>query len=81
MDLRGMRKLLFFLLISGFLMAQKAPENLGSAVNSEFSELNPVISPDGRTLYFGRKNHPANRYGVKGSETISGSQDIWFSEK
>ncbi len=76
-----MRKLFFFLLISGFLMAQKAPENLGSAVNSEFSELNPVISPDGRTLYFGRKNHPANRYGVKGSETISGSQDIWFSEK
>jgi len=40
-----------------------------------------VISPDGRTLYFGRKSHPANRYGVKGSETISGSQDIWFSEK
>jgi OOP family OmpA-OmpF porin len=80
-DLRGMRKLLFFLMMSGFLMAQKAPENLGSAVNSEFSELNPVISPDGRTLYFGRKNHPANRYGVKGSETISGSQDIWFSEK
>ncbi|MFD3293309.1 OmpA family protein [Aquirufa sp. KTFRIE-69F] len=76
-----MRKLLFFLMMSGFLMAQKAPENLGSAVNSEFSELNPVISPDGRTLYFGRKNHPANRYGVKGSETISGSQDIWFSEK
>lgn len=76
-----MRKLLFFLLMSGFLMAQKAPENLGSAVNSEFSELNPVISPDGRTLFFGRKNHPANRYGVKGSETISGSQDIWFSEK
>ncbi len=76
-----MKKLLFFLLISRFLMAQKAPENLGSAVNSEFSELNPVISPDGRTLYFGRKNHPANRYGVKGSETIAGSQDIWFSEK
>lgn len=76
-----MKKLLFFLLMSGFLMAQKAPENLGSAVNSEFSELNPVISPDGRTLYFGRKNHPANRYGVKGSETIAGSQDIWFSEK
>ncbi len=76
-----MKKLLFFFLISGFLMAQKAPENLGSAVNSEFSELNPVISPDGRTLYFGRKNHPANRYGVKGSETIAGSQDIWFSEK
>jgi len=76
-----MRKLLFFFLISISLLAQKAPENLGSAVNSEYSELNPVISPDGRTLYFGRKNHPSNRYGVKGSETISGSQDIWFSEK
>ncbi len=62
-------------------MAQKAPENLGSAVNSEYAELNPVISPDGRTLYFGRKSHPANRFGVKGSETIAGSQDIWFSEK
>ncbi|MEY2760439.1 MAG: hypothetical protein RLZZ96_339 [Bacteroidota bacterium] len=76
-----MRKLVFFLLISGFLVAQKAPENLGSAVNSEYAELNPVISPDGRTLYFGRKSHPANRFGVKGSETIAGSQDIWFSEK
>ncbi len=76
-----MRKLVFFLLISGFLVAQKTPENLGSAVNSEYAELNPVISPDGRTLYFGRKSHPANRFGVKGSETISGSQDIWFSEK
>jgi outer membrane protein OmpA-like peptidoglycan-associated protein len=76
-----MKKIVFFLLTSGFLMAQKAPENLGSAVNSEYSELNPVISPDGRTLYFGRKSHPANRFGVKGSETISGSQDIWFSEK
>jgi outer membrane protein OmpA-like peptidoglycan-associated protein len=76
-----MKKLVFFLLFSGFLVAQKAPENLGSAVNSEYAELNPVISPDGRTLYFGRKSHPANRFGVKGSETISGSQDIWFSEK
>ena len=76
-----MKKTLFFLLMSVCLMAQKSPENLGSAVNSEYSELNPVISPDGRTLYFGRKSHPANRYGVKGSETISGSQDIWFSEK
>jgi outer membrane protein OmpA-like peptidoglycan-associated protein/Tol biopolymer transport system component len=76
-----MRKLLFFFLMSISLSAQKLPENLGSAVNSEYSELNPVISPDGRTLYFGRKSHPSNRYGVKGSETISGSQDIWFSEK
>lgn len=60
--------------------AQKQPESLGSAVNSEFSELNPVMAPDGKTLYFGRKNHPTNKYGSQGSETVKGSQDIWYSE-
>ena len=53
-----MRK--FLMLFIGILFAQmavgqKQPENLGSAVNSEFSELNPVMAPDGKTLYFGRK--------------------------
>ncbi len=61
-------------------MAQNKPESLGSAVNSEYSELNPVIAPDGRILYFGRKNHPQNKYGVAGTDQIAGSQDIWFSE-
>ncbi|MDR6564448.1 MULTISPECIES: OmpA family protein [unclassified Arcicella] len=60
--------------------AQNKPESLGSAVNSEYSELNPVIAPDGRILYFGRKNHPQNKYGVAGTDQIAGSQDIWFSE-
>ena len=36
-------------------LAQNKPENIGSAVNTEYSELNPVMAPDGRTLYFGRK--------------------------
>lgn len=61
-------------------MAQNKPESLGSAVNSEYSELNPVIAPDGRILYFGRKSHPQNKYGVAGTDQIAGSQDIWFSE-
>ena len=61
-------------------LAQNKPENIGSAVNTEYSELNPVMAPDGRTLYFGRKNHPQNKYGVLGTEQIAGSQDIWFSE-
>jgi Tol biopolymer transport system component len=65
---------------SAFLMAQNKPENLGTAINTEYSELGPVMSPDGKTLYFGRKNHPQNKYGVNGSEQIAGSQDIWFSE-
>ncbi|WP_128547271.1 OmpA family protein [Larkinella soli] len=53
--------------------ASKA-ENLGNQVNSEYNEVNPMISPDGRTLYFARISHPQNTHGNKGS------QDIWFSE-
>ena len=53
--------------------AQKV-ENLGNQVNSEFNEINPMISPDGKTIYFARVSHPQNTYGDKGS------QDIWYSE-
>ncbi|GAB2570335.1 OmpA family protein [Spirosoma areae] len=49
-------------------------ENLGIQVNSEYNEINPMISPDGRMLYFARISHPNNTHGVKGS------QDIWYSE-
>lgn len=50
------------------------PENLGKGVNSEFNEINPVISPDGRTVYFARISHPQNGFGK------DHSQDIWYSE-
>lgn len=78
-----MKYVIFFLLLLGLLdiQAQKLPENLGSAINSDYSELNPVMAPDGKTLYFGRKNHPSNKYGTTGSETVAGSQDIWYSER
>jgi len=49
-------------------------ENLGNQVNSEYNEINPLIAPDGRTLYFARISHPNNTHGTKGS------QDIWYSE-
>lgn len=49
-----------------------APENLGKNINSKFHELAPVISPDGRTLYFTRDRHPDNF----GYET---RQDVWYS--
>ncbi|MCU0418502.1 MAG: OmpA family protein [Cyclobacteriaceae bacterium] len=49
-------------------------ERLDEAVNSTNSELNPLLSPDGKTLYFSRKNHPQNAGGVNDKE------DIWFSE-
>src|SRR6185369_2053539 len=49
-------------------------ERLDENVNSEVSELNPLLSPDGKTLYFSRKNHPKNVGGVNDKE------DIWYSE-
>jgi OmpA-OmpF porin, OOP family len=57
------------LLASGIVI-----QALDKNVNSEYSELNPVLSPDGKTLYFSRKNHPGNIGGVNDKE------DIWFSE-
>jgi outer membrane protein OmpA-like peptidoglycan-associated protein len=49
-------------------------EALDKNVNSDYSELNPLLSPDGKTLYFSRQNHPGNIGGVKDRE------DIWYSE-
>ncbi|CAN5403339.1 hypothetical protein BH10BAC4_BH10BAC4_00740 [soil metagenome] len=49
-------------------------EQLDSKVNSNYSEMNPLLSPDGKTLYFSRKNHPENMGGVNDKE------DIWYSE-
>ena len=48
------------------------PENLGSSVNSKYNEIGPVISPDGKTLYFERKGDP-NNYTPE-------SHNIWFAE-
>jgi len=80
MDLSRLVCVFLFLSISA-AYGQKNPENLGSAVNSPYAELNPVMAPDGKTLYFGRKSHPSNRFGTQGSETVAGSQDIWYSER
>ncbi len=68
--------LLLLFLIAPATQAQNAtkPENLGKAINSEYNEIAPVISPDGQTLYFSRISHPQNSFGDKGS------QDIWFAE-
>lgn len=63
---------LFLLVTANYVFAQS--ENLGKAINSEYNELAPVISPDGNTLYFSRISHPNNGNGTKGS------QDIWYSE-
>lgn len=66
---------LFLIQVPTSLYAQSKAENLGPQVNSEFNEINPVISPDGKTLYYARISHPQNTHGDKGS------QDIWYSEQ
>ena len=40
-------------------------ENLGPSINSPYVEAKPIISPDGKTLYFTRQNHPSNIRGKK----------------
>lgn len=50
-------------------------ESLGELINSPYHEVNPIISPDGQTLFFTRKNHPSNTM----AETIN--DDIWFAAK
>ncbi|GAB3284199.1 hypothetical protein GCM10027347_61090 [Larkinella harenae] len=47
-------------------------ESLGTTVNSRGQEVAPVISPDGKTLYFTRGNHDRNVGNPK-------SQDVWYS--
>jgi len=49
-------------------------ENLGNGVNTTYSELIPVISPDGKTIYFVRDNYPSN---VGGSDVDH--NDIWYT--
>lgn len=47
--------------------------NLGPNVNSKYVDTHPVISPDGRTLFFARQESPQNSGGA------SDAQDVWYS--
>ena len=49
-------------------------ENLGANVNSSINEVAPVISPDGKTIYFTRFDHPQNL-------KASNDYDVWLSEE
>ncbi len=48
---------------------------LDKTVNTFYHEAAPVISPDGKDLYFFIQNHPENTFGKEGS------QDIWVTHK
>jgi len=47
-------------------------ENLGSSINTKYEEVMPVISSDGKTIFFDRKDYPQNTGG-------SDYDDIWYS--
>ncbi|MCB0640563.1 MAG: PD40 domain-containing protein, partial [Phaeodactylibacter sp.] len=49
------------------------PQPLGPNINSNFAERLPILSPDGKTLYFARKYHPDNL----GKED---QDDIWIAQ-
>ena len=62
--------LTLFLSVNAF--SQKK-ENMGREINSEYSEVNPIISPDGKSIYFVRINHPGNNISAEYNEAC------WFS--
>lgn len=57
--------------IAGEYLSEK--ERLNSNVNSPYTELRPIISPDGKKLFFIRQDHPGN---IGNPEM----QDIWVSD-
>lgn len=69
-------RIFIFVMMCSFVSAtcRAQLEGLGKNVNTEFNEIAPIISPDGKTIYFSRVSHPQNTHGAKGS------QDIWYSE-
>jgi len=49
------------------------PENLGAKINTPYQEVSPIISPDGKRIYFTRAKHPQNLGAEK-------KQDVWFAD-
>lgn len=43
-------------------------------INTKYTEINPMVSPDGKKIYFTREDHPLNTYGAMNT------QDIWVAD-
>lgn len=57
---RNRKMLIYYLLLHGLFLnitTAQVAENLGPNVNSRFAEICPIISPDGRILYFSRTDN------------------------
>ena len=57
----------------GYAYANES-EKLGDSINTNFKEIKPLFSPDGKRMYFSRINHPQNVGGYKDLE------DIWYAD-
>ncbi len=67
--------ILFFLLIGSInSVAQVLTQEALQTINSSYDEHSPVLSPDGKILFFTVCNHPLNIGGKRDPG------DIWFSE-
>lgn len=66
----------FVLIVSTNAFAQTVFENLGTKVNSIYSEVRPTISADGRILYFVVEGNPKNTMYKDDKE----AQDVWYAE-
>jgi outer membrane protein OmpA-like peptidoglycan-associated protein len=56
------------------LSYEHPPEHLGSSINTGYEEMSPVITPNGREIYFSRRSDPANIGGA------SDLQDVYYSK-
>ncbi|MEL6671017.1 MAG: hypothetical protein AAFR61_02465 [Bacteroidota bacterium] len=71
------RYLIFYILCfisAPVLFGQKA-QHMGYEINSAFEEREPIPSPDGQSLYFWRREMPANTAG------LLDPGDIWYSSR
>ncbi|TBX23913.1 OmpA family protein [Jiulongibacter sediminis] len=69
-----LRKITVLLFCSVFALQAQERQQISSAINTEYHEMHPIISPDGEILYFVRESHPSNNFGK------DGSIDVWYSQ-
>jgi OOP family OmpA-OmpF porin len=72
----------FLLVTLAYILIQQAfaqdsiRQNLGPNINTEYDEVGPIITPDGKTLYYVIEGHPLNTK----SNYYDDAEDIWYSE-
>ncbi|WP_185113953.1 OmpA family protein [Fulvivirga imtechensis] len=52
-----------------------APQKLTNNINSPYKDLKPLLTPDGKTMFFSRVKDPNN---IGGEQDL---EDIWYSER